>query len=447
MLLHALASLHTGDATCSPGALRNGAAAWSAAFHEAGIRAGDRVVCALPNSVALAQVIVAALHSGITLAPAAPRDDAVELLHTLDARVAIAAQALPPYVVAPAVHGGPPDAPLAARPSAMSTPGIPFLLRSSGTSGTPRWIALSATGVGAVLASHASALALPGRVVLSVLPWHHAFGLILDLLPALSTSCDIVLMPDTSRDVHAMIQRAQRHGVDHLSMVPLTAQQLACTDAGLALLQGLRGGLVGGAPISSALAPVLRQTQLRVGYGQTEASPGIMLTEPGECAAGILGRPVGCEVRIDADDVLTFRGPNVCAGHWKDGAFHALPSHRWQRTDDLVELRSGAYYFTGRATATFKLANGRMINAMRVEQAIQDAVPRIAEVMVLPQHGDGLCIRYSTLGVPVSDDEIRSAVPSALRAMVLTVVRVDVESWVRTAKGELDRRAFHVRAV
>ena len=427
--------------TFSATALHHGANDWSRALRRAGIARGDRVVCALPNGPAFVQLLVACLADGVTLAPVPPTENVVPLLDVLDARVAIAEASTHPRVAVPSRNGGPPSGPLLARAASARTDTVAFLLRSSGTAGTPRWIALSEGGVLATLESHLPRLGVDGASVLCLLPWFHAFGLVLGLLPALLRARRIVTTGDAVREHRDLLALALRHAVSNLSMVPLMAMRLAARADGLAMLQSLKGGLVGGAPIDGTLAASLATTRLRVGYGQTEAGPGIMLGEPGEFRSAILGRPVGCTVRIDADGVLAFRGPSACSGHWQNGALHSLDADRWQRTDDLVTLQDdGVYTFIGRLSTTFKLANGKLVQAPQLEARIRQQLTRVSEIVLASADGIGIDVQYSTHdAAPVDEQELRRALGS-IQVYLRSIACVSREGWPRTAKGEIDRR-------
>ena len=425
-------------------ALHHGADDWSRALRRAGITRGDRVICALPNGAAFVQLLVASLADGITLAPVPPGEDVVPLLEALDARIAITTESAHPNVAAPSRTGGPPGGPMVPRKSTERTDTIAFLLRSSGTSGQPRWIALSETGVLAVLHSHLPLLGIDGSSTLCVLPWSHAFGLVLGLLPALLRARRIVTVADAQRGADGLIAAASEQSVSHMNMVPLIANRLGDSAGGRALLQSLAGGLVGGAPIDARLASLLVSTRLRVGYGQTEASPGIMLGHPGEFRALLIGRPIGCDVRIDDDGVLAFRGLNASGGIWEGRRLHPLEPARWQRTEDLVSVDGGVYTFVGRAEMSFKLANGRLVQAPQLEASLRHRFPRITDVVLTTTGGDAIDVLYSTHdAVPVGEDEIRR-VFGGLNAYLRSVTPVSIDAWVRTLKGDIDRQHLPV---
>lgn len=422
-----------------------GSRRWVHHFRAAGLAPGDRVACALPAGAAFVQLLVACMMEQLTLAIVSPRDvtatGANALLAALDARLLVHAS-LPdaPWLVRPGAAGWP-DGPV---PHARAARGlqhadIRLLVSTSGSTEAPRWVALSEANLLAVLDSHRDALRMDGGCVLNVLPWHHVFGLVLGLLAGLLWADEIVLDASGGRDLDELLRLAEVHPVTHLNIVPLLGERLFATERGAALLRALAGGVVGGAPVSRALAARLSSTRLRAGYGQTEASPGIMLGEPGEWSERFIGRAVGCDVRVDDDGVLCFRGPNAFAGLWTDGALSREDAGRWVRTDDLVErLPNGSYRFLGRANERFKLANGRFVQPARFEDAIRRAVPAVTEV-ILRAGGEGtpeIIVSFDGVASERLVGEVLACVPLA----GATVRVVPAGEWRRMPKGEVDRR-------
>ena len=285
-----------------------GARVWSAAFCEAGLKAGDRIVLALPPSPTFLYVLIASLWNGFTLALLAPGQEVESAVRSLDARASIGGTAL--FTSWPIDECGlPVAAPVTLRPAqSPPTPDARLLLATSGTTLSPRWIALSDRNLLSVLDSHASPLNLDGARALSTLPWHHAFGLIIDLLPALFAGAEIVRDGRSGRDPEHTLALMNANRITHLNAVPLMVERLLAVSGGDEALRRLQGGVVGGAAVNATLATFLAATRLRAGYGQTEASPGIALGEPGEWEANLLGRPVGCQVRLDDQGALSFAG-------------------------------------------------------------------------------------------------------------------------------------------
>ncbi len=423
------AGLWADDARVDGAAFRAGATTWRATLGRAGVARGDRVVCALPSGPAFVAVLLAALADDWTLVPVAPTEDVDRAAEAVDARVIITATGVRVRnaVLAP-------------------TPDVRFLLATSGTTGAPRRLALSDANVAAVLDTHIGPLGLDDAVLLSVLPWHHAFGLVLELLPALVVGAELVRDSSGGRNVASMLatadaSAARGRAITHLHAVPHTTRLLAADAAGVRLLAGLRGGLVGGAPVDAALADALARTRMRVGYGQTEASPGIALGAPGAWRAGTLGTPLGCDVRLDPDGVLAFRGPNACVAEWQaGGGLERFAPDRWVRTGDLaVAAADGGYTFIGRAAESFKLENGRYVAPLPIEAAVRACFPHVREAVLSSRDGVALLLALTTDGAECSVDDVRPLL-GALAERPLRVAYVEADAWVRTPKGEIDRR-------
>lgn len=456
--------LVAGDDVVPGASLWVGSRRWVDAFRAAGLRRGDRVVLALAPSAAFVQVLVAALWEGLALAVAPPGPQGEGLLEDLDARLLVAADRPGPGVWVPDGPAGPGPARGPLRPASLApTSAACLLLRTSGTTGGPRWVALSERGVCAVLDSHLPALGVDGAHVVSALPWHHAFGLVLDLLPALLRAASLVRDPAGGRDPAALAALLGR-GPAVLSAVPATAAALAGLPGGAAVLAGIAGGVVGGAPVGADLAGALRGTALRAGYGQTEASPGIALGAPGRWRAGYLGRPLGCSVRLVGGE-LQFSGPNACLGTWGPGGLPALDPARWVGTGDAVELvpsddsaadgvDGGDLVFAGRTADHFKLGNGRWVAttvhepAVRAALAAQDAVTAggavDSAVLCTP---DGAALDLVLVVAPGTardagaDGRAARTALGPLGGALRRVVHVPRDRVVTDAKGAVDRAA------
>ena len=433
------------DGTITPAAsLWTGSRLWVKAFRASALRAGDRLLLTLPPSTAFLQVLVAAMWEGYTVALAPSGEDAAALLETLDARAAVTTDAAPHAWVSDE-YAGPRSTPEALRsPNADRTPDVRFLLRTSGTTAHARWVALSDRNVLSVLASHLPHFSLQNARVLSVLPWTHAFGLVLDVFPALFSGAELIRDPEGGRDPGQLVQLRDAWGATHLSAVPLTIQRLLDTARGGALLRRLQGGIVGGAPISGPLADRLSDTALRAGYGQTEAAPGIALGPAGEWGPHYLGRPVGCSVEVADDGELLFEGPNACVGLWRDGTLDRADPGRTVHTGDLVERKGEDLFFRGRKDHSFKLSNGRLVRAGALEADLKTHFPDLRDALVFTPNGDDVAVALcpdAPDGPSPSADEVRSVLGPLGPRLVWTTA-LPPEAWSTYAKGGVDRGAM-----
>ncbi len=430
----------------------SGARLWTKFFRNAGMVSGDRLALSLEPSPALVQVLVAALWENLSLVMAPPAKNAASLaalLEDADARAAVweGDGENAPGIFRPAGCEGPHGAPSSLRSTRHPpTPDARFLLQTSGTTrgGQGRWIALSDENVWSVLHSHTSPLALqPETRVLSVLPWHHAFGLFVDLLPALLAGCEIIRDPHHGKNTRALLALGQTEQAGYLCAVPLLLHRLRQEKGGEAFLQSLDGGVVGGAPVDADMASFLRKTRLRTGYGQTEASPGIALGEPGQWpGANFLGQAVGCEIRINVQGVLEYRGKNAHMGTWssENGLVRSFQPNGWNSSGDLVTQTTQGLFYRGRSDDTFKMASGRRIEAGKCEADLMEACPPIMNALLHSPDGYRL-VWYLHLapGAAFHVLPLESALGN-LSPLLSTAYNVPAETWVRTAKGAINRR-------
>ena len=312
----------------------------------------------------------------------------------------------------------------------------------SGTGGEARWIALTDANVLAVLDSHLPVLGLgPAHRLLSTLPWSHAFGLVLECLAALRARASLVRCA-TPTDAGEHVRLARQWRLDWWCAVPAMVRRLAAEPGGPAVLATLRGGIVGGAALSPAVCALLADTRLRVGYGQTEASPGIMLGEPGEFSPDLLGRPVGCAVRLGPGGAIEFSGPNASPGpRTPSAASLSAPSGgiQWIDTGDLGRREGDAYFFNGRRDDLIRLDNGRTLPARACESALRALHPGAGELMLWSPDGVRLALAFT--GPPPSPATLAAALgPLAARTRLLPPVPAG--DWRLTVKGETDRPAL-----
>ena len=438
------------EETITPAAsLWTGSRLWLDAFRAAGLETGDRLVIALPPATGFVQVLVAALWEGLSLALVPATADVPHLLDTLDARAAVTPDG-GPHAWTPEGLSGPRSTPETLRDADHPpTPDARFLLRTSGTTGSPTWVALSDRNVLSVLASHVPHMSMCDARSLSVLPWSHAFGLVLDLFPALLCGAEIIRDPNGGRDADALVRLSQAWGATHLSAVPLTIDRLCKSEAGHRLLCSLEGGIVGGAPVRGSLAQVLAGTSLRAGYGQTEASPGIALGAPGHWSANYLGQPVGCDVDVADDGELLFRGPNACLGFWTEHGLDRQDPDRTVATGDVVTQDGDDLFFRGRKDDTFKLSNGRFVQAGILETKLRSRLSSVKDALVYTPDGTNLGVAL-LIESDATETPPRSTVEATLGSVgsrLGTVQVVDAADWIASPKGAVNRQAMtdHLR--
>jgi acyl-CoA synthetase (AMP-forming)/AMP-acid ligase II len=407
-----------------------------------GVHAGDRLVLALPPHRDFLAWMLAGLWQGCTLALSPPTSTSEALARFFSAKVVIDRDGIKKYPFG----------------EATPTPDVCLLLATSGTSSAPRWIALSERNIFTVIDSHLPMLNLNdahrnshnAARVLSLLPLHHAFGLVIDFLSAFFAGAEIVRDEEGGRDVGRIIRLAQEHEITHCSFVPLQVKRLAALPEGREFLRSLQGGVIGGAPVNNELATFLRSTRLRVGYGQTEAAPGITLGEPGVWQEHYLGKALGCETRINADGVLEFRGDNAHVGLWTEQGLVRCAEGRWVTTGDYVQASTDAvseeYIFAGRADDSFKLANGRFIPAPEWEMMLRSHVEGCSEAMIFSSDGERctICLAFHHERQALTNEQAQDFILNCLpisEELLDRVHCISTAQWLYTPKGSTNRRA------
>jgi acyl-CoA synthetase (AMP-forming)/AMP-acid ligase II len=407
---------------------------WVGRFRELGLGKGCLVASKAEKEAGFIALLIACLQEGLWLQPGthgAPEGNAppvnLKVIHTGEALDLDTARF---------------DL-LSRQPCLPESGGL--VLATSGSTGNPCLFGISVANVEAVLDSHLPHMTgLDGSKSWSMLPWHHAFGLVIDLLPALLRGRAIYLPSCDPRMPMEAAAEIRQMRIDRLCSVPGYVKALDHSDP--KLLDGLVSGVVGGAPCSAALANRLSRTHLQCGYGLTEASPGVSLGKPGEWKACAMGRPLGCSVRLETTGELAFKGPNAASWTWSEGRVCLLDPDRWVPTGDFAKLEpDGQWSFVGRATSAFKLDNGRWFIPEPFERRLLNALPYLEAAALLPHVKGGIILFIASNASEVSRTQLVAhlgQVASRLRAVYL----LRNTPWPRSPKGETLRQRLPAQA-
>ncbi|BAV35031.1 AMP-dependent synthetase [Sulfuricaulis limicola] len=145
--------------------------------------------------------------------------------------------------------------------------------------------------------------------------------------------------------------------------------------------------VVGGAAFAPHLSRVFIGLGLPIiqGYGLTETSPVLAANRMNDNDPTSVGRALeGIELRCDDKGELLARGPCVMLGYWNKPEATAAMIDRdgWLHTGDLVAIRGGNVYITGRVKDIIVLSNGEKVPPTDAEAAIlRDAA--FEQVMVV----------------------------------------------------------------
>lgn len=318
-------------------------------------------------------------------------------------------------------------------------PELALLLSTSGTTGSPKLVRLSADNLAANAASIGSYLdILPTDRAITSLPLHYCYGLSV-VNSNLARGAGLVL---TGRSViePEFWDLVRSHGVTSLHGVPHTFGLLDSIGFESLDLPSLRyvtqagGRLAPADVVRYATLGAERGWRFFVMYGQTEATarmaylpPDLAATHPSAIGVAIPGG------RLSLDDgELVYRGPNVMLGYAHTPADLALGRTTFElRTGDLGALADGVFSVTGRKSRFVK-PFGLRVDLDRVERSLADDGLRVActgddtglVVAVLGDVDRAVALIRARTGLP----------PTAINAYAVTSIPV-------LSNGKVDYRA------
>lgn len=298
---------------------------------------------------------------------------------------ALALEALAKNAPAPIIH------PVDTDPSATA-----MILYTSGTTGTAKGVEISHASLmlhTMGLVTHA--LGLSERdVVLGALPLTHSYGCRITLLAPLYAQAKIVLLPRF--EAQRALELVRAHAVTWLAVVPT---MLAAWNKLPAFEppRTLRWVLSAGAPLADAIATRAEArlgTEVRQGFGMTEATFATINAPPDARVLGCVGKPTwGVELRIVDDagrDVasgeageLLVRGHNVMTRYLREPqATQAALQRGFMHSGDIARLDPEGRLWIVDRSKDLVIRGGYNVYPSEVEAVLAEH-PSVAEVAVI----------------------------------------------------------------
>ena len=145
----------------------------------------------------------------------------------------------------------------------------------------------------------------------------------------------------------------------------------------------------GSAPLQPRLAKIFTAAGIKImeGYGLTESSPVISISEPikGGTKFGYVGKIIeGIEVKIAKDGEILCKGPNVMKGYYKNSKLTSETiKNGFLHTGDIGKLdKDGFLKITDRKKQLFKTSGGKYIAPQVIENKMKRS-PFIEQIMVI----------------------------------------------------------------
>ncbi|MDE6760130.1 MAG: AMP-binding protein [Lachnospiraceae bacterium] len=305
---------------------------------------------------------------------------------------------------------------------------VATIIFTSGTTGKSKGVMLTQNN----LASNVDAVEYttePGSTVLSVLPIHHAFCLVMDWLKGFSLGATICI----NDSLLHMVKNMGIFKPDVMLMVPMMIEtiykRLAGVDAAIpkkAIADNVFGGnlkiiFTGGAHLDPYYIDQFAEYGVKVleGYGMSECSPVISSNTPDVHKAGSIGKPLSnVEIKFDNGEILV-KGSSVMKGYYRmpEETAETLKDG-WLHTGDKGYLdEEGFLFINGRVKNLIILSNGENISPEEIENKLAlDAL--VGEVIVTGEN-NGLTARiYPDQEVVAAKGLDNMAVQAALQAFL-----------------------------
>jgi fatty acid CoA ligase FadD36 len=407
--------------------------------------------------------VLGALMAGVPVVPVPPDAGPLERGHILR------------DCGAPAVLGqpgsgpadGPPRIAVDVREREIPRPGnaaqagdrVAMILYTSGTTGLPKGVMLSASAIAKDLDLLAQAWAWTADdVLVHGLPLFHVHGLVLGVLGALRVGSPVVHTGRPTPDAYAAA--AEQHRGSLFFGVPTVWSRVAADPGAAAVLRRARLLVSGSAglpvPVFEALESMAGQGPVER-YGMTETLITVSGRATGERRAGWVGRPLpgvltrlvkegGAPVPEDGESVgeLEVLTPTVMNGYLNrpDETAGVFTAEGWIRTGDAACVDfDGWHRIVGRQSTDLIKSGGFRIGAGEVEQALL-AHPAVTEAAVVgvPDNDLGQAVVGFVVASGVTGDELCQFVARTL-SVHKRPRRVElVDDLPRNAMGKVQKK-------
>ncbi|MDO5538630.1 MAG: AMP-binding protein [Eubacteriales bacterium] len=279
---------------------------------------------------------------------------------------------------------------------------VATIIFTSGTTGKSKGVMLTQNN----LAANVNAVnywTKPGSVLLSVLPIHHAFCLVMDWLKGFSLGTTVCI----NDSLLHMVKNMSVFQPEVMLMVPLMVEtvykRLASADTSIpkkVLANAVFGGnlriiFTGGAHLDPYYIEKFAEYGVDVyeGYGMSECSPVISSNTPEDHKAGSIGRPLSnVEIAFDNGEILV-RGSSVMKGYYNmpDETAETLKDG-WLHTGDKGYLdEDGFLFINGRVKNLIILSNGENISPEEIENKL--ALGELVGEVIVTGENNGLTAR------------------------------------------------------
>jgi len=314
------------------------------------------------------------------------------------------------------------------------------LIATSGSSGEPKLVVLSASALQASADATHAHLGGAGRWLLA-LPAHHIAGFQVVVRSVLAGTSP-KLLPAGSFTAAAFTAAAESliSGPEpaYVSLVPTQLSRLIKDDTARHTLAGFSAVLIGGALLPASLASAAAEAGINVvhTYGMSETAGGCVYD----------GTPLkGVQWRLAADGRIWLSGPMLAEGYLGQPQLNASTfpvenGTRWFRTSDLGRETEGKLEVGGRIDDVI-ISGGVNLAPTEIENALTRH-PHVTEAVVVgvpdPEWGQRVVALVTTA---VTQEELQQLVRQHLGSVAVPKQIFTVDQLPTLESGKIDRAA------
>lgn len=312
--------------------------------------------------------------------------------------------------------------------SVPSPDDVATIIFTSGTTGKSKGVMLTQNNLATNVAS-VDYTTDPGSILLSVLPIHHAFCLVMDWLKGFSLGTTICI----NDSLLHMVKNMGIFKPQVMLMVPMMIEtiykRLASADAAIpkkVLADNVFGGnlkiiFTGGAHLDPFYIDEFAEYGVEVleGYGMSECSPVISSNTPETHKAGSIGKPLpNAEIKFENGEILV-KGSSVMKGYYQmpEETAETLKDG-WLHTGDKGYMdEDGFLFINGRVKNLIILSNGENISPEEIENKL--ALDALVGEVIVTGEDNGLTARiYPDQDVVAAKGLDEEAIKTALQAFL-----------------------------
>ncbi|MDH6280518.1 non-ribosomal peptide synthetase [Prescottella agglutinans] len=343
---------------------------------------------------------------------------------------------------------------------------LAYLLFTSGTTGRPKGVAVTHSGLASLVDLQSRMLGVTHESVVLQVASPTFDAAVFELLAAHAHGGELLCATGTAyagTDLQALIETG---AVTHANLTPSVLRTLQPRDFSRTLTV-----VAAGEPLPVDVAQAWADHRLHNGYGPTECTVGVTCSDHLGRGPVTIGSPIaGVVVRVldgrlhpapvGAIGELYVGGPGVARGYHGEPGLTAVrfvadpfgaPGTRLYRTGDLVRERDdGTFDYVGRIDEQVQI-NGVRVEPTEVD-AVLSAVDDVATAVTVPStrpSGEPTLVSYVVprSGRPIDGDRLlRHARMSLPRHLVPAAVRI-LDRIPLTPSGKLDRSALPAPAL